>query len=486
MFRKLKNILMENQGIKHTVLKNTIWLFLGEIIGRFLKLFLVVYAARILGTRDWGVFSYVFSFAAIFSIFSDIGINSLVTREIAKNKSDKLQYLSTLFIIKLLLIIISVTSLIIFTPYVSKIPEANNLIFITALLLIFDSLREFGLSLNRAQEKMEWEAFVKILTNVSVSIIGLFCVFYFPSVKNLIYTYLIGSVLGFIAIFYILRKQLKNSTRYFSKSLVKPIFNYAWPFAILTFIGTIMVNTDLLMLGWLKGPEDVGIYSVAQRLTQFLYIIPGLLSIALFPSFSKLAEENDKRFAGIFTKIIRLLLLFGFPLVIGGMILSKEIVTLIFGNAYASAGTAFAVLLLMPLINFPAIIMDNAILAFNQQRRFLKYSLLAVILNVFLNYLLIPRHSFNGSAVATVISSALGTGLVFYSFIKVNNFNVPLRMGKIIFATTIMVIVALLLKYIAVSIFLTIAISMIMYIALLYILKDHTLIEILPKNLLRE
>jgi O-antigen/teichoic acid export membrane protein len=420
--------------------------------------------------------------AGLFSLFSDVGINSLLTRELAKEGGDRTKYLSTIFYLKIVLILVSSCLLILIAPHISKIPETTNLLFIITALLIFDSLREFGLALNRAGQKMEIEAFIKILTNVSVSVVGLFFVFNMPSVKNILYVYAFGSGAGVLVLFYILRKYFKGITKSFSKELLKPIFDFAWPFAILTFFGTLMTNTDILMLGWLGTPKDIGLYSIAQKFTQFLYIIPGLISVAVFPSFSKLAEEKDERFNDIFTRIIRFLLLFGFPLVIGGILLSKSIIVLIFGADYIGAATTLSIMLGMVLINFPTIIIDNAILAHNQQKNFLKYTLGAVILNVVLNYTFIPLYGVAGAAMATLISSILGMGIVFIKFRKVNNFKTQFRLGKIIIATTVMTIIVIGLKYSSVPVIPTIIVSLIVYIGMLYILKDHTLSEIMPKK----
>ena len=56
--QKIKNFLFKNTNTKQTIAKNTFWLFFGEIIGRILKLGIVVFATRKLGVEGWGLFSY--------------------------------------------------------------------------------------------------------------------------------------------------------------------------------------------------------------------------------------------------------------------------------------------------------------------------------------------------------------------------------------------------------------------------------------------
>ncbi|MBP6912979.1 MAG: flippase [Candidatus Pacebacteria bacterium] len=480
MLRRLKSLILNNKNLKNTVVKNTMWLFLGEIAGRLLKMGLVIYAARILGANDWGIFSYALGLAGLFGIFSDFGLSNLLTRELAKNGANRSQYLSTIFILKLILTFTSVCILLLVAPHISKMPGINSLLPLMAIMLVLDSMRDFGFGLNRAYEKMGREALVKIIMNGSIAIAGIVIIFSLPSVKNVFIIYTLGSLLGCLATFYVIKNHLRGVFKNFSKTLLKPIFDFAWPFAILIFFNTILTNTDILMLGILSTPESVGLYSAAQKLTQFLYLVPALISVAVLPMFSKLVEAGDERFELIFTKIIRLLLLFGFPIVIGGALLSKNILVLIFGGEYASAAATLSIMLFLVLINFPKIIMDNAILAHDQQKKFLKYTLIAVVLNVVLNYLLIPIYGSTGAAVSTLISSLLGMGIVFIQFRKANNFRASFNLGKILISTLLMSVTVVGLKYLGINTIYTVLISIILYTFILYILKDETLQQALP------
>ena len=89
MFLKIKNWLFSNQTISQTIAKNTFWLFSGQMIGRLLRAAIVIYAARVLGAASWGAFSYALGIAAFLTIFSDIGINALITKQTARDPSLK-------------------------------------------------------------------------------------------------------------------------------------------------------------------------------------------------------------------------------------------------------------------------------------------------------------------------------------------------------------------------------------------------------------
>jgi len=81
--------LLHNLGEKQTIAKNTFWLGVAEGITRFLKLFLIIYVARILGATEYGKFTFALAFVSLFAIFSDFGISTITTREIARDKDSR-------------------------------------------------------------------------------------------------------------------------------------------------------------------------------------------------------------------------------------------------------------------------------------------------------------------------------------------------------------------------------------------------------------
>lgn len=402
MLSRIKKNLLENGSIKQTVIKNTFWLFAGEIIGRLFKIFLVLYAARILGVENWGLFSYALAFVAVFISFTDVGLNTLVTKELTKDGESKFQYLSTAFYIKIILLVIAAILIFIFAS-MSKIHNELPLISLVFLFSLFDSAREFLMSINRAREKMELEASFKILTNFLVSILGIVFLLIYKNPLALAWGYTLGGLIGLITAYISLKDYRLKIFGSFSKDLVKDIFSSAWPLAIILASSVLLFNTDTLVIGHLKTITDVGLYSAAQKLTFIFHMIPGLFMIALFPTLTR--SVNDKvRFKQVFNKAAKFLFLGALFITLVIIIFRNPIISIAYGNSYLGAVPSLKILILSTIPAFLNYVIVYSIIAFHEHRKIILSNISALILNVALNLALIPNHGITGAATATVLS----------------------------------------------------------------------------------
>lgn len=90
------------------IAKNSIFLFIGDAIGYGLQLILVVYIVRYLGEANFGKYCFAYAFAAVFLILSDIGLNFLIVREIARDTAKAGEYLTNVSIIRFILSLITI------------------------------------------------------------------------------------------------------------------------------------------------------------------------------------------------------------------------------------------------------------------------------------------------------------------------------------------------------------------------------------------
>jgi O-antigen/teichoic acid export membrane protein len=403
MYQKLKIFLFDNISEQQTIAKNTFWLFFSEVISRLLKFFLVFYAARSLGVFGWGIFSYIIAFASIFTSFADIGLNTLVIKEFSVDTGKSFNYFSTAFYIKIFWFLLSSIIIFILIP-LSKIQINTSLIIFVLLFLFSDSLREFLMSVNRAAERMELEAYLKIISNVLIVFFGIFFVLFYKTPSSLAFGYFIGSILGLLISFLSLSGYRYKIIGSFSKNLLPTIIKSAWPIAISMAVNTVALSIDTIALGYFKGPIEVGLYSAAQRVIMFLYVIPLFLVTSLLPVISRYAKTDKEKLAFLFKKSAKLFFILSLVVVIFGIVFAKFIILLGFGQDYLGAVSAFRMLLLLIPAAFINFLVIYTAIALNLQKKLLWGNVSGLALNIALNIILVPKYGIFGAAIAVVIT----------------------------------------------------------------------------------
>ena len=278
MFEKIKAFLFKNSTTKQTVAKNTFWLSVSNFGGRLIKAIIIIYAARVLGTDGYGVFSYAITLAGFLTLFMDPGINGILIRDASKvDDEERRTIFGTMFVMKIVLLLLGVAVILFIAPLFTTLPGAKVLIPIVALVLALDTLREFFFSLIRAMENMQWEAAIFLLTNVGIVVFGFIFLAYAANAKSFSWGYVAGDAIGTVAAMIALRGYFKKIFTRFDAKRVMPILKAAWPFAISGALGMLFTSSDILIISWMRSASDVGIYSAAIRIIQTFYLIPSII-----------------------------------------------------------------------------------------------------------------------------------------------------------------------------------------------------------------
>ncbi len=479
MFPKLKTFLFENTTVRQTILKNTLWLSIGAVGSKIIRAVMVIYAARILGAGDYGIFSYAFGLASIFSIFADLGLSPLLTRELTKSGNTDKSYISTIIATKFGLMILSFALVAIFAPLVSKIPEANPLLILVGLLIIIDGIRSFGFAIIRSKSQMEKEARLSFGTEIITAILAMLVLIYIPSVKNLILSYLIGSTLGSLAVFFQIRTYLKNLVSNFRISLAKEAIRSSIPYAMIGIFGGLMVNIDTYFLGYFMNAEAVGLYSAALRPVMMIYLVPTFITIAIFPTMNKyVSEENFGALKSLTERGILGTIALALPIACGGLIMSGTLIHNIFGAEYVGSIGSFKILLLSVLLVFPGMILGHVLFSKNSKLAPLKAAGLSAAVNIVLDILLIPTLGIEGSAIATLTSQIIMNAILLRETNKILPISFVNRTWKMLLASIGMGGIVHGLLFAGWNTIVIVVIGGFVYISLLYVLREKLLIEL--------
>ncbi len=482
MLKRIQTFFFKNTTTRQTVIKNTFWLAVSNFGGRLIRAVIIIYGARILGASDWGVFSYGVTLAAFLTPFTDMGLSQFLIRETSRkdNPEHRATIFSTIFPIKLVLLFLGILIVLLLAPRFTTIESARVILPTIAFLLAFDTLREFGFSLIRAFERMEWEAGLFLFTNVVIVIAGFLFLRFSPTASSFTWGYTIGTIAGALATFVALFRFIpRNPFKHISLSLIKPIFSSAWPLSIAALLGLLMLNTDILIIGWLRSASDVGFYSATNRVVQLLYLIPGIIATSSFPTFSRLARNDNARMRSALERTLTVVFILALPLTAGGILLAPQIIQFLFGSEYLPGVPSFRILMLTLLIDFPVVIFSNAAFAYHRPKVLTVYAAIGGISNVILDFLLIPPFGIIGSAWATFLAQIFSNFYLRRELRRETHFRIFPHLSTACLATLAMAGVVLLLNSFGLPVILTITLGGLVYGALLLICREPALQEAL-------
>jgi len=430
-FFDVKSLLLNNQTIKQTIFKNVFWLTIAEGIDRLLKLFLIIYIARILGATEYGKFTFALAFISLSTILSDFGLSPIITREFSGEKEKEF---SSLLSLKIFLSLGTLILIIISSFFITPDPLIRKVIWILAIYVLINSFPEIVYAFLRARQRMEYESLAKISQALVVTGAGFFVVLNFPSIENLSYSYLFTSTIAliFILIFFHLRIQPLNLS--FNKTIWQKFFRLSWPLGLTAIFEGILVNIDSTMMGYFGQITQTGWYNAAYKIVNVSLIPIFLISQSFFPALSIAFKESKEKFQKIWNYQMETMILLALPLVVGGIVLAPKIIDFIYNSSYTPSILAFQILIIMAGVIFLGTPFDSALIISNQQKKLFWATVVATVINIILNLILIPKFSLYGAAFVTIITYLLGVFLVFKfttKFTSIQPFNLKLLLSLI-------------------------------------------------------
>jgi O-antigen/teichoic acid export membrane protein len=393
--------------------RNILRLSVGDFIAKSLNFLACVYLARTLGVEGYGVLEFAISILTYFLLFADGGLELWATREAASGVDIRC-LVARIVPLRFALALGSFAFLLVVLVFLPNYPALGTVMTLFGLTLFVQAVNLKWVFMG--QERMTPVAAGLVIAQI-VFALAIFLVVHNPRAIIWVPILRLVSDLAMAAYFASLFVKTHSNLRLkFTLRNPGAALRPALTLGTSHGLATLNYNFDTIVIGLMLSPMMVGLYNAAYKPVTVLLAMPTTYFIGLFPALSRAHAQNQESFREIATRSFGLAALGAVPLGIGAFFLAAPIIKFLFGPAYADAAMVLQILSWSAVLVILRGTFRQSLNAAGKAGLDLRCAGSAVLLNVILNLLFIPRYGIIGAAVATLISEVHWFSLAYYYF----------------------------------------------------------------------
>ncbi len=406
------------------ILKQTSWLFFAQVLNRGISFFYIIYLARTLGVSDFGLLTAALAYFSILSSVADFGFNRFFIREVAKDKSKAPELLWNVAMLRitLTLVFFAIFSVTVYSFDPDKIRV--SLILLASLAILPQAIAFTFDAVFVGIQKLQYSAISLFVSALSTALVGLYLVGKGFGPWGAVSALIVGQVIYAAVLIIFLFKHQRLILSPVRLAVIKEVVVGSLPYGLLAVLGLLYFRIDAILLSYLRGSFETGIYGAAYRFLEAVIFIPTAFSLALFPVLSRAHDTSLHDVKKLYFKSFKVMLGVGLMVLLGYILILPEVIKAVLPNYLQSISAIVILSLSIPFmfIHVPAV---SVLLSTDKYlKQVLLLSVLALAFNVSANLIFIPRFGFIAASWVTVTSEILSF-IIFFKLVKVKILDKP-------------------------------------------------------------
>ncbi len=366
---------------------------------------------RNLSVSEFGRLSFVFSLILLIAVFADLGIGRLSIKGLLDGERDPAQFAGTLIVLRAVMGALTYGAAVVFVMVAGYPPEVVRATLIAGVALLIATPSDAIESVFQAHLRLGSVA----TANVAGQLSQLALTAAVAVAGGSVVRFAIPAVVGEVVIF------LWKLARVRRIQPLRPNIDWAtWkgllveavPLAAGSVMATFYYRVDSVMLSKLDTFSSVGIYNIAYKFVDLVQYLPVALMVPVLALLVRSWPDDMNRFAETFRRAFTILVLAGVLVAVEFAIFAQPLITLLYGPEYAVGADAARLVVAASCIGAFGKLAFTVLLAMGRNRLYPMVTLTGLVVNVGLNLVLIPRASYFGAAVATLVTEILVVGVL--------------------------------------------------------------------------
>jgi PST family polysaccharide transporter len=382
---------------------NAGWLMADRVVRMGFGLVVGVWLARYLGPTQFGSLNFAMSFVALVGTVTTLGLDSIIIRNIVRDPSHSNEILGTAFVLRFWTSFFTCL-LIVSARLLGADHDVNSvLVAILSLTLVFQSFDVID-SYFQSQVQSKFTVVAKNAAFLIGTAIRLLLIFLHKPLWWFALAYTLEIGLGAVGLTIAFRWSGGDFSIWSAhKARAVQLLKESWPILFSGMAIMIYMRIGVIMLEAMKGNQAVGIYATATKVSEVWYFVGTAIVSSVSPAIMR-SIDNPKIY---YSRIERLFCLMSLiSLLVGSFIALSAplIIRLLYTDAFAAAAPVLAVHVWASVFVFLGIAQSPWDLSQNLLKLSFYRTLAGAVANILLNFILIPKYSAMGAAIAVVVS----------------------------------------------------------------------------------
>jgi len=396
---------------KRSITTNAIYLLFGQYANRLILFAFYVVLARLQSDVFVGKYAIATTYAGFVFILASFGMERLVLREVSRRPENMVRLLATSFRSQILMWLIILPFACVIVLFLNYEKQIVNTIWLLMLWVPFSSLYTVVNAIHQGMERMDISSMLGIASALQLLTIGTLVLFLGGGLLwvagVMIWERFSTTLLGIV----LLRHCYASSSSGFGHKVfkTKSLLREAIPFAWLGLLGTMYQRIDILIMPMFVTEAQIGQYASAYRILEALLVIPAMIASAAFPAMARSARSSFSKYQEVAGKSLQYSLIASALVIVNLFVLAVPFITFIFGRQFTLAAYLLQILVWGMVFQSVNNTFGRCMIAADLEKYFFPLAAFALLSNIFLNLILLPRIGVAGAAIATIGSYAFST-----------------------------------------------------------------------------
>jgi O-antigen/teichoic acid export membrane protein len=376
---------------------------IAQVASQAIGFLALVIASHKLGPENLGPFSWAMGVARYFVLPTDFGITVMGVRDIAREPHRARQIMGEVLVLQTVIGLVVCALMIGLAPVIAPDEKSQQLLPIAAVWVLVSAVVAFDWAL-RGMQRMGAIAFSQIASQVvfGVLVVALLVNGFEGAKQFAWFTVVNAGVAAVITMVLAWRRGLPQVR--FDRGVLWRRLKASLPIGISFAMIQVYYSIDSVLLGYLKDTEAVGQYAVAYRVPLGVWAFAALWVAVVYPHASAMFVKDPERLRRQVQTFATYSVAIALPLGVGATFAGQGLMPELFGAKFAPADTPFILLMWAIAVTLVSVNFGNVLLGCGDEKRYAVGVTIGAVVNVALNFILIPPAGTAGSAIATIAS----------------------------------------------------------------------------------